>query len=267
MPNKYWAKKIFPELSPANAEKALGDMIIKTMRLDTPNPVKAWKEHNETLEKRSEYLTRQQFDRFEITNSIGTNLSVGMPDGYYFSGARENMKGTKINFTANMPSEEVFSLPHKYRVNGTVHNSLPLVNNGKIIDDFYLTFKDGKIIDYGAKVGEDVLKGIIESDANSHYLGEIAFVQYDSPIRNLGKLFYETLFDENASCHLAIGEAYPMIKGAADLDEEEQDRLGINNSCVHVDFMYGTKDLHVVGVKKDGTRIDIINDGNFAIEY
>ena len=264
VPNKAWASKIFPDISPDSAVVKLWDMIAKTMRLDRDDPVAAWSEHIDNLEYRSEYLTSQKFTSFIIKNNLGTDLEVGMPDDYYFSGGYELAKDG-VGFTANMPTEEVFSLPHKYHVNGIVYSSMPLVHNGKTVDKFYLRLENGRIVDYGAERGIDVLKGIIDSDEGSHYLGEIAFVQYDSPIRSLNTLFYETLFDENASCHLAIGEAYPMVKGADSMSEDEQDMAGINNSSEHVDFMFGTRDLSIVGIKADGTGVDIMRDGNFVI--
>ncbi len=263
VPNDNWAKKIFPTLTPSQANRKLWDMIFKTMRLDQPNPVKAWQNHIQRLADLSEFLTNSKFCKFELTNSLGTNLSVGMPKGYYFSGGHENSQDG-IGFTANMPTEEVFSLPDKHNVGGIVYSALPLIHNGSCVDKFWIKFENGKIVDYDAKVGKDTLKGIIESDEGSHYLGEIAFVQYDSPIRNLGTLFYNTLFDENASCHLAIGEAYPMITGIENMSKSEQEKAGVNSSCTHVDFMYGTKDMSVVGVKENGERVDIIKDGNFV---
>ena len=263
VPNKTWAKKMFPALPIEKAQEKLWDMIFSTMRLDKKDSIKAWEEHIQNLQKRSDYLTNKQFDYIKITNELGTNLMVGMPKGYFFSGGNE-LSQDGIPFTANMPTEEVFSLPNKYDVNGIVYSSMPLIHNGKMVDEFFLKLEKGRIVDYGAKKGQDVLRTIVESDEGSHYLGEIALVQFDSPIRNLNTLFYETLFDENASCHLAIGEAYPMIKGAENLSEDEQDKLGINNSSKHVDFMIGTSDLEVVGIKgKDETII--MHNGNFII--
>ena len=263
VPNKNWAKKMFPNAKPSEAVNNLWNYIFKTMRLDTPNAIKAWDEHIKNLEVRSKYLTENKFKAFHITNSLGTDLTVGMPKGYYFSGGNELSKDG-ISFTANMPTEEVFSLPDRNNVNGIVYSAMPLAHNGKLVEEFYLKLENGKIIEYDAKKGKDVLKGIIESDEGSHYLGEIAFVQFDSPIRNLNTLFYETLFDENASCHLAIGDAYPMISGIENMSEEEIKKAGVNESCVHVDFMYGTKDLSIVGIKEDGQEVTIFKDGNFA---
>ena len=263
VPNETWAKKMFPTLPTEDAINKLWDMIFSTMRLDKSDSVKAWEQHIQNLQQRSDFLTNMQFDHIKITNKLGTNLTVGLPKNYYFSVGNE-LSQDGIRFTANMPTEEVFSLPNKYDVNGIVYSSMPLIHNGKMVDEFYLKLKDGKIVDYDAKKGLDTLKAIIEADEGSKYLGEIALVQYDSPIRNLNTLFYETLFDENASCHLAIGEAYPMVKGAENLSTEEQDKLGINYSSKHVDFMFGTSDLKVVGIK-NGIETVIMNKGNFVI--
>ncbi len=263
VPNESWAKKMFPSLPIDKAMDNLWEMILKTMRLDKEDSIKAWEEHINNLQNRSNYLTNKQFDSIKITNKLGTNLVVGMPKGYYFSGGNE-LSQDGIQFTANMPTEEVFSLPNKNDVNGIVYSSMPLIHNGKMVDEFYLKLENGKIVDYGAKKGYDTLKAIIESDEGSHYLGEIALVQFDSPIRNLNTLFYETLFDENASCHLAIGEAYPMVKGAEELNESEQDNLGINKSSKHVDFMIGTSDLEVIGIKGNEETL-IMHNGNFII--
>lgn len=263
VPNANWAKKIFPDDTPSRSISKLWDMIFKTMRLDQSNPVKAWQSHIQKLQDMSEFLTKAQFVKFELTNSLGTNLSVGMPKGYYFSGGHESSQDG-IGFTANMPTEEVFSLPDKNKVNGIVYSALPLIHNGSCVDNFWIKFNDGRIVDYDAKVGKDTLKGIIETDDGSHYLGEIAFVQYDSPIRNLDTLFYNTLFDENASCHLAIGEAYPMIEGIENMSADQRTKMGVNTSCTHVDFMIGTKDMSIVGIKENGERVDIMKNGNFV---
>ncbi|MGN0772131.1 MAG: aminopeptidase [Christensenellales bacterium] len=263
VPSKKWAKKIFPDLPPAKAVDKLWNMIALTMLLDKKDPVEAWEKHNRRLADVSRFLTQKQFCKLRLTTGLGTALEVGMPKGYYFSGGHE-ISRDGVEFTANMPTEEVFSLPHRLRVNGVVYSSMPLVHNGNTVDCFWLKLENGKIVDFDAKQGLNTLKGIVESDEGSHYLGEIAFVQYDSPIRNLNTLFYNTLFDENASCHLAIGEAYPMIEGAENMDEKTRLEHGINSSCTHVDFMIGTKDMTIVGVDADGNETIIMQNGNFV---
>lgn len=164
-----------------------------------------------------------------------------------------------------MPTEEIFSLPDRNAVDGIVYASMPLVHDGNIIDKFWLKFERGRITDFGAEKGYDILKGIIESDEGSHYLGEVALVQYDSPIRSLETLFYNTLFDENASCHLAIGRAYPLIEGSDKMSDEELASRGVNFSGVHVDFMIGTRDLSVIGIGQNGEETVVFENGNFAL--
>lgn len=263
VPNKKWAKTIFPQLPAKQAIEQLWQLIVTTMSLDQPDPFKCWQDHIVKLQKRSDFMTNAQFCKLKFSNSLGTDLTIGLPKDYYFSGGYEQSKDG-IGFTANMPTQEIFTLPHAKTANGKIVASMPLVHNGAIIDNFWMQLKDGRIVDYDAEQGLDILKGIIESDEGSHYLGEIALVEYNSPIQMLNTLFYNTLFDENASCHFAIGEAYPMIKNIDKLSEQEKCDLGVNKSCQHVDFMIGSPDLSIVGIKDDGTQIDIFVNGNFV---
>ena len=196
--------------------------------------------------------------------SAGTDLTIELPDGQYWSGASSvNSKGN--SFVANMPTEEVFTAPHKNGVNGTVSNTLPLSYSGNIIDDFTLTFKDGVVVDYKAGVGEEILKSILETDEGSKRLGEVALVPVDSPISNMNTLFYNTLFDENASCHLALGSAYAFcIEGGKDMSAEQLAENGLNDSTTHVDFMIGSKDLSIDGILENGEKEPVFRDGNWA---
>ncbi len=264
VPCEEWATSVFPDEKPRAAIAKLWDMIVKSMRLDVRNSIKAWKEHQDALLERSARINAQKFVALHYVNSLGTDLTVGLPNGYYFTGAREKTTYGK-SFCANMPTEEIFSLPDRNKVDGVVYASMPLVHDGNIIDKFWLKFSQGKIVDFGAKQGEEILKGIIESDDGSRYLGEVALVQYDSPIRSLETLFFNTLFDENASCHLAIGRAYPLIEGADKMTDEQLAARGVNFSGVHVDFMIGTRDLSIVGIKEDGSEVPVFKQGNFAI--
>lgn len=263
VPNAAWAKKVFPDLSEKQAILKLWDYIFKTMRLDKKDPVKAWATHQKKLEKRCRFLNRMQFDAFRYHNSIGTDVTVKMNKNYVFSGGAELSKDGCL-FSANMPTEEVFSAPAMDGVNGRLVSALPLCENGEIIRNFTLTFENGHITDFSAEEGYETLKGIIETDEGSHRLGEIAMVGYDNPIRKLGVLFYNTLFDENASCHFAIGQAYASVKGADKMTEEEQLAVGLNQSATHVDFMVGTKDLSIVGIK-NGVETPIFVNGDWAI--
>ena len=264
VPSLNWAKKISPDLDDEQAVNRLWHLIFKTMRLDTADPVKAWKNHQSDLHKKADKLNSYQFKSLHYTNSLGTDLYVGLPKNYVFQGCGEQALDG-ITFTANMPTEEIFSAPDKYHVNGKVFASLPLFYNGVRIENFGFEFKNGQIIDFWAEKGYDVLSKLLDTDEGSRYLGEVALVQYDSPIRNLETLFYETLFDENASCHFAIGEAYPScINGGTELSRKELDEKGLNYSLEHVDFMVGTKDLDIDGILPDGKIIPVFRKGGFC---
>lgn len=263
VPSEAWAKTVFPELSASKAVNKLWELIIKAMRLDAKDSVKAWQDFQNNSLGRIEKLNSLNLKELRYKNSIGTDFTIGLPKGAYFSGAKENTT-YGAPFCANMPTEEIFTLPDKNTGNGRIVASMPLVHNGTVIEDFYLELKDGLIVDYNAKKGYETLKNIIETDEGSRRLGEIALVQYDSPIQNLHTLFYNTLFDENASCHFAIGEAYPLIRGAEKMSKEELAALGANSSDEHVDFMVGTADLSITGISADGTETPIFRDGNFC---
>ena len=233
------------------------------MRLDCKDSVKAWQDFQNRSLVRIEKLNSLRLKELRYKNSLGTDFTVGLPEGAYFSGAKENTT-YGAPFCANMPTEEIFTLPDRNSGNGRIVASMPLVHNGTVIEDFYLVIKDGKIVDFNAKKGYETLKNVIETDEGSRYLGEVALVQYDSPIQNLKTLFYNTLFDENASCHFAIGKAYPLINGAEKMSDEELAALGVNFSDEHVDFMVGTSDLSITGISSDGTETPIFRDGNFC---
>jgi aminopeptidase len=195
---------------------------------------------------------------------LGTDLTVELPEGHIWFGGSDYTP-ENLEFIANMPTEEVFTLPKKSGVNGKVVSSKPLSHNGSIIDKFSITFKEGRIVDYTAEKGYDTLKSIIETDEGAHYLGEVALVPYDSPISKSGILFYNTLFDENASCHLAIGKAYPIcIKNSDNMTKEQLESAGVNDSFMHVDFMIGSQDLDITGITVDGKEVPVFRNGNFA---
>jgi len=264
IPTVAWAKKVFPELSDTQATEKLWNSIFKIVRVDTQDPVAAWETHKGNLKKSMDFLNSNNFKYLQYKNSLGTNLKIELPENHLWLGGSD-FTPAGIEFIANMPTEEVFTLPKKDGVNGIVFSSKPLNYNGNLIDKFSLTFKQGKIVDFYAEVGYDILKSIIETDEGSHYLGEVALVPYDSPISNSNILFYNTLFDENASCHLAIGKAYPVcIKNGENLNDEVLAQQGVNDSFAHEDFMVGTKDLQIIGITVDGKQISIIENGNFA---
>ncbi|MDL2281112.1 aminopeptidase [Selenomonadales bacterium OttesenSCG-928-I06] len=265
VPTIAWAKKVFSHLPEDKAYNKLFDVILKTVRVDTEDPIKAWDEHKDNLNKRADYLNKSDFSYLIFKNSAGTDLKLELAEDHVWLSALEYTP-EGIGFIANMPTEEVFSMPKKTGVNGTVVSSKPLNYNGNLIDNFSLTFKDGKVVDFSAKKGSEVLKRLLEMDEGAPYLGEVALVPVDSPISNSGILFYNTLFDENASCHLALGKAYNVcLKDGTKMSQEQLAQKGANDSLIHVDFMIGTKDLSIIGVTKDGKEQVVFQDGNFAI--
>ncbi len=263
VPTLAWAKQVFP--SSTDPEADLSDAIIKAMRLNTANPVGAWKKHIDTLNRRAEFLNDKNFEYVHFKNSLGTDLKVGLANDHVWISARE--KATDgIHFVANLPTEEIFTAPHRLKVDGTLVSALPLCENGQVIDGFRLKFKSGKIIDYSAKKGYETLKQLIETDKGTLRLGEIALIGKNSPIAKSGVLFYNTLFDENASCHLAIGKGYPTtIKNGDSLSLKELKEKGLNDSTEHIDFMIGTPDLTVTGIDKNGEKTTLFIDGEWVI--
>lgn len=264
IPTQSWAKKVFPHLSEDEAIKALWEAIFKTVRVEEEDPVAAWDQHKKNLKVSAEFLNNHQFKFLRYKNSLGTELEIELPaDHIWLGGSEYTTEG--IEFIANMPTEEVFTLPKKTGANGIVVSSMPLNYNGNLIENFSLTFKNGKVVEFTAEKGYEVLKKLIETDEGSAYLGEVALVPYDSPISNAKILYFNTLFDENASCHLAIGKAYPIcIKDGKNMSKEELDQLGVNDSLTHVDFMIGTHDLEIIGVTSAGKEIPVFKNGNFA---
>ncbi|MGL4403781.1 MAG: aminopeptidase [Fusobacteriaceae bacterium] len=264
IPTKTWSESVFPELDTDEAMKKMWGAIFSVVRVDQKNPVDAWREHNENLHSRRKSLNDKKFKKLYFKNSIGTDLCVELPDGHiWLGGGDKDING--IDFIANMPTEEIFTLPKKNGVEGTVVSSKPLVYNGNIIDKFKIKFQKGRIVEFYAEKGIETLKGLIDTDEGSKYLGEVALVPYDSPISNSGITFLNTLYDENASCHLAIGEAYSScLEGGTAMEEKEKDIAGVNTSLNHVDFMIGTEDLEILGETVSGDKIQIFKEGNWA---
>ena len=243
----------------------LWESIAAVMRLNEPDPTAAWKEHIATLHRRADFLNAHRFSALRLTSKNGTDLTVGLADGHTWLAAEE-VGQDGVPFTANMPTEEIFTAPHRAHVNGVVKNALPLSHNGTIIDDFSLTFRDGKVVDFSAGKGYEALAGIFDTDEGASRLGEVALIGKRSPISELGILFYNTLFDENASCHLAFGQAYPTtLEGGNGFSEKELEARGANRSVEHVDFMVGAKDLRVVGIAEDGTETELFSDGDWIV--
>lgn len=265
IPTRAWASQVFPNMDPDEAVDKMWNAIGHIMRLDAEDPTEAWKQHIATLHRRADFLNSHNFEYIHMTNKHGTDLTVGLAKNHVWIAAEEEGQDG-VPFTANMPTEEIFTAPHNCKINGTVVNALPLVNNGNVIDNFRITFKDGKVVDYTAEIGYEALKGILTADEGVLSLGEIALIGKNSPIAESGILFYNTLFDENASCHLAFGASYPTtVKGGNDMTTEQLAEHGMNQSLQHVDFMVGTKDMDIDGIDRDGNVVALFRDGEWVI--
>lgn len=261
-----WAKKVFPELPPEEAVAKLWDAIFDAVRVTGDGrAADRWQAHIREQKRVVDILNRYQFVSLHYQNALGTDFTVGLPQGHYWAGGAEPCRTIPgLEFVANMPTEEVFTLPHRDKAEGRVYAAMPLALHGNLIEHFYLDFKDGRIVDVHAQVGEEYLRQAIGIDEGASHLGEVALVPYHSPIRDTGILFYETLFDENAACHLAFGEAYPCLEGAEGKSKEELLALGVNDSMTHVDFMVGTADLSITGRTDDGQEVPVFVNGDFA---
>ncbi|MBS4205902.1 aminopeptidase [Lederbergia citrea] len=262
-PSKDWAAKVFPDAAPEEQVEKLWEAIFKATRTDLDNPVDEWKRHDETLHEKVEYLNKKSYKKLHYT-APGTDLTIELPKGHLWAGAGSvNEKGHE--FMANMPTEEVFTVPHKDGVNGYVSSTKPLSYGGNIIDEFTVTFENGRIVDVKAKEGEEILKQLVETDEGSHYLGEVALVPFNSPISQSNILFYNTLFDENASNHLAIGSAYAFcLEGGKQMTQEELAENGLNSSITHVDFMIGSAEMDIDGITETGEAEPIFRKGDWA---
>lgn len=261
-PSKDWAKVVFPELKEDEAYEKLLEYILKVSRVDENDPNENWKIHDENLTRRSELLHSLKLVKLEYKSSNGTDFSLGLNPDVRWEGGGMFTKESKIYFNPNIPSEEVFTSPIRGKAEGIVYASKPLSYNGNLIENFYLVFKDGKVVEYHAEKGEEFLKSIVETDENSCYLGECALIGYTSPISNLNTIFYETLYDENASCHLALGMGFQSLY--PEYEKYTVDELferGINKSNTHVDFMIGTKDMSIIGTDAHGNKHVIFKDG------
>lgn len=262
-PSEGWAKKVFP-----NSENPVADLweaIFETTRVNKENPLESWNKNIELLTSKANWLNELELETLHFTSSNGTDLKLGLTNGHIWRAAHTaNKKGEE--FVPNMPTEEVYTMPSASRVEGRVYSTKPLANNGNVIDEFWVEFKDGKVVDFDAKVGKEALASILDADGDrSRRIGEVALVPFDSPISNSNILFFNTLFDENASCHIALGAAYPTtLKGGSDMSEEELLVNDANQSIIHVDFMIGARDTNIKGIKKDGTEVDIFVNGNWA---
>lgn len=264
-PTPKWAAKIFPSLDEKAAHARLWEEMVKLCRLDNDDPVGVWEAHLSQLAKRRAYLTEMQFETMHFRGP-GTDLKVGMPENHIWKGGSGKTQGGTV-FTANIPTEEVFSVPHKARVDGTVRSTKPLNHYGSLVENFSLTFKDGQVVDFEAEKGEEALRGILETDENARRLGEIALVPHRSPISQSGLVFYNTLYDENAACHLALGSAYQdTIVNGTKMSAEELEAAGVNDSLVHVDFMIGSDEIDLDGITPDRRVIPLMKKGEWAFD-
>lgn len=259
-----WAHKVFPDLPQSEAEDKLWQAIFETTRSVQPDPVAAWQDHIRFLRKRSDYLMAKKYSALHYKGP-GTDLTLGLPRGHKWMSARA-LAENGVDFTANMPTEEVFTLPDRHRAEGTVAATFPLSYGGSLIEDFSVTFENGRIVKVNAKKNEAILQRLVDTDEGSTHLGEVALVPASSPISKRGHLFYNTLFDENASCHLAIGRAYRFtLIGGEELTDEEFISAGGNVSLNHVDFMIGSPQIDIDGIREDGTREPVMRQGEWAI--
>ncbi len=264
VPGKEWAKKVFPGERASVAMEKLWEAILSTSRV-TEDPIEAWRLHNENLSAKCAYMNSLGIKELKYKASNGTDFRVGLlPNAIFMAGGEETL-GRGVYYNPNIPSEELFTSPRKGDADGIVYSSRPLSYGGELIDNFWVKFEGGKAVDVGAEKNEALLREMISMDEGAAYLGEVALVPYSSPIRESGLLFYNTLFDENAACHLALGRGFTnVIKGYENYTEQELHEMGINDSFMHEDFMIGTKDLSITAVCEDGKEIAIFRDGEWA---
>ena len=265
VPGPAWAKKVFPSLSKGQAMKKLWEAILFTSRALEGDPIENWREHNANLKRRSDHLNSLKLKSLHYTSANGTNLKVGLLPNVRWLAGGEKTLGSEVYFNPNIPTEECFTTPKKGEAEGVVYSTKPLSYQGQLIENFHLVFKEGKVVEVHAEKNEELLKQMVEMDPYASYLGEVALVPFDSPINNSGILFWNTLYDENASCHLALGAGFTnCVIDYHKYTKEEMTEMGINDSMIHVDFMIGSKDLKIVGITQDDKEVLIFKDGNWA---
>ena len=262
-PGRAWSSRVFPSLNADEAQTKLAEAIFSASRVDTVNPQKAWAEHNSNLLRRSVWLNQQNFEYLQFKGP-GTDLRVGLAENHeWMGGASKARNGITCN--PNIPSEEVFTTPHCLKVDGTVQSTKPLSHQGTLIDEIKVTFKDGKIIEAKATRGEDVLNKVLDTDEGARRLGEVALVPDSSPISKSNLLFYNTLFDENAACHIALGQCYSKcFKGDNELTDKEIRNFGGNSSNIHIDWMIGSREINIDGINRDKSSTPVFRNGEWA---
>ena len=265
VPGAAWAKKLFPEDTKAAAVEKLWKAILAASRADGPDPVKTWAEHNRNMKEHCAKLNALDIKSLHYTSANGTDFTVGLiPQGRFCGGAEDTLGG--VTFNPNIPTEECFTSPMKGEAEGIVYATKPLSYQGQLIDGFWIRFREGKAVEWHADKNEDALAKLIGMDPGSAYLGECALVPYTSPINLSGILFYNTLFDENAVCHLALGRGFPdCIEGFEEMTQDEIHKLGVNDSFVHCDFMIGSEDLAIDATLRDGSVVPVFRNGVWAI--
>jgi len=262
-PNPAWARQVFPDLPEEEAVHKLAEAIFAASRINTPDPIAAWAEHNANLKKRSSWLNTERFSALHFSGP-GTDLTVGLADGHEWHGGASKAKNGVI-CNPNIPTEEVFTTPHALKVEGTVSSTKPLSHQGTLIDNIQVRFEAGRIVEAKASKGEGVLNKVLDTDEGARRLGEVALVPHSSPISASGVLFYNTLFDENASCHIALGQCYSkcFLDGAS-LTPEQIKSQGGNSSLIHIDWMIGSDQVDIDGLREDGSRVPVMRKGEWA---
>jgi len=262
-PNPAWARLVFPNDSEEEAVHKLAEAIFAASRVDRPDPIAAWAEHNANLLKRREWLNGQRFSALKYTGP-GTDLTLGLADDHEWQGGASTAKNGLV-CNANIPTEEVFTTPHARRVSGTVSSTKPLSHNGTLIDNIQVRFEEGRIVEAKASRGETVLNKVIDTDEGARRLGEVALVPHSSPISQSGLLFYNTLYDENAASHIALGQCYTKcFLNGAKLTPEEVAQKGGNKSLIHIDWMIGSDQVDIDGIKADGSVVPVMRKGEWA---
>ena len=264
-PTLSWATRVFPNDPPQEAEAHLWEAVFQACRLDGPDAVGVWQDQVKSLSKRKEYLTTKQYTGLHFSGP-GTDLRIGLPAGHIWNGGSIQTPAG-VAFVPNLPTEEVFTMPHKAKAEGTVTATRPLFYAGNMIEGFHLTFSEGKVVDFAARKGENILRTILETDENSKRLGEVALIPHRSPISQSNLVFLHTLYDENAANHLALGSAYQFtLRDGEGMTEEEFAAAGGNQSLSHVDFMFGSAEMNVDGLREDGTAEPVMRAGEWAFD-
>lgn len=260
-----WVNRLFPELSPQEGKGKFWDLIFEICRIKQADPISAWRTHMMDINKRADYLNHKKYAQLKYT-ALGTDLTIGLPEGHMWHGGGMTSQNG-IDFTANIPTEEVFTLPHNHKVDGVVSSTKTLGYGGNLIENFSLRFSDGKIIEINAKRNENVLRSLIETDEGASRLGEVALVPHSSPISQTGLLFNNILLDENASSHLALGKAYKVsVENGEEMSDENFSAIGGNQSAVHVDFMIGSGEMDIDGITTDGSKEAVMRGGEWAFD-